>query len=71
MPKFTGEARNLLKKIKPFGLSMIQTKKHTWIVDDEGKRLVVTSTIPSDRNAYKNALKMLEKLGHVPVGTKW
>lgn len=57
MPKFTGQARVLLKTIKPYGLHLEQTKKHTWVVDADGKRIISCSTTPSDRNAYKNAIR--------------
>lgn len=67
MPKWTGQARQLVKVIKPYGLHLEQTRKHTWVMKGD-VRIVSCSTTPSDRNAYKQTIRWLIKLGHIPKG---
>jgi hypothetical protein len=66
MPKWTGQSRELLKVIKPYGFHLEQSKKHTWVVDKDGNRIISCSTTPSDRNGLKNTIRWMVKLGHIP-----
>jgi hypothetical protein len=71
MPRFTGSARMVRDIIKPYGLHLEQSRKHTWVVDAEGNRVISMSTTPSDRNGHKNTVRWLIKLGRIPNKRYW
>jgi hypothetical protein len=67
MIKRRKEIKELLDIIKPYGYTIIQTRKHRKILNQNGQSIYSFPSTPSDRNFIKQIIRDLKRLGLIDV----